>query len=108
MLAQAAFQGHVPFGSLCAHMMLDAAKNELHVLEVRIFPCLAFLKGLTFEEYARLTGTQLRQVEFELDKQDVWMLKKLKGFEDFDKGWGEGEGAPAAPLGPYEGPLYGF
>ena len=31
----------------------------------------AFAKGLTFEEYARLTGTQLRQVEFDVAADDV-------------------------------------
>ena len=44
----------------------------------------AFAKGLTFEEYARATGTQLRAVEFELAPADIWILKKLPGFEDFD------------------------
>ena len=31
----------------------------------------AFAKGLTFEEYARATGTQLRAVEFELAPSDI-------------------------------------
>ena len=44
----------------------------------------AFAKGLTFEELAQLTGTPLRQVEFDLQAGDVELLRKLPGFEDFD------------------------
>ena len=44
----------------------------------------AFAKGLTFEEYARLTGTQLREVEFDVASEDVALVRKLPGFEDFD------------------------
>jgi len=44
----------------------------------------AFAKGLTFEEYARLTGNQLREVEFELAKEDVSLIRKLPGYETYD------------------------
>ena len=44
----------------------------------------AFAKGLTFEEYARLTGTQLRQVEFDISADDVALVRKLPGFSDFN------------------------
>ena len=44
----------------------------------------AFAKGLTFEEYARLTGNQLREVEFEVSAGDVKLVRLLPGFSDFD------------------------
>ena len=44
----------------------------------------AFAKGLTFEQMARLTGTQLRAVEFELPPSDVALLRKIEGFQTFD------------------------
>ena len=44
----------------------------------------AFAKGMTFEELARLTGMPLRAVEFDLAPEDVQLLKKLKGFEDYN------------------------
>jgi hypothetical protein len=44
----------------------------------------AFAKGMTFEEYARLTGAPLREVEFEVRPEDVPLIRRLPGFEDFD------------------------
>ena len=44
----------------------------------------AFLKGLTFEEIAKETGTTLRSVQFDFPKADAWLLRKLPGMEDFD------------------------
>ena len=44
----------------------------------------AFAKGMTFEEYARATGEQLREVEFEVTAEDAELIRKLPGFEDFD------------------------
>ena len=44
----------------------------------------AFAKGMTFEEYARATGTQLREVEVEVAAEDAEIIRKLPGFEDFD------------------------
>ncbi len=44
----------------------------------------AFAKGLTFEEFARLTGQELRSVQFRLAPEDVPLLRHLPGFEDFD------------------------
>ena len=44
----------------------------------------AFAKGLTFEEIARLTGTPLREVEFDLSPEDVDLIRRLPGYADFD------------------------
>ena len=44
----------------------------------------AFAKGLTFEEYARLTGQQLRAVQFRVAPSDVPLVRRIKGYEDFD------------------------
>ena len=44
----------------------------------------AFAKGMTFEELARLTGTQLREVEFDLSPADIYLLRRLPGYADFD------------------------
>ena len=44
----------------------------------------AFAKGMTFEELSRLTGMPLRKVEFTLAADDVALLRKIKGYEDFD------------------------
>ena len=44
----------------------------------------AFAKGMTFEELSRLTGEQLRAVEFDLTSEDVKILRLIPGFEDFD------------------------
>ena len=44
----------------------------------------AFAKGMTFEEYARVTGTQLRAVEFEVTAEDAELIRKLPGFETFN------------------------
>ena len=44
----------------------------------------AFAKGMDFAEMARHTGTPLRAVEFDLHSLDIPVLRKLKGFEDFD------------------------
>ena len=43
----------------------------------------AFAKGMTFEEYARVTGTQLRAVEFEVAAEVAELLRELPGFDDF-------------------------
>ena len=44
----------------------------------------AFAKGMTFEEYAKLTGTTLRRVQFSLHPDDVCILRMLEGYSDFD------------------------
>ena len=44
----------------------------------------AFAKGMTFEEIARLTGQPLRAVEFDLQPEDVPLIRKIPGFENFD------------------------
>ena len=44
----------------------------------------AFAKGMTFSELARLTGKPLRAVEFNLNAEDVKLLRQMPKFEDFD------------------------
>ena len=44
----------------------------------------AFLKGLTFEEVSRMTGTPLRSVQLTLPKGAAAILQKLPGYEKFD------------------------
>ena len=43
----------------------------------------AFAKGLSFEELARATGEELREVEFSVNGEDVAFIRMLPGFEDF-------------------------
>ena len=44
----------------------------------------AFLKGITYEELARLTGEPMREANFELPGRAVAMLNTLPGYETFD------------------------
>jgi len=44
----------------------------------------AFAKGLTFEDLSRLTGTEVRKVQFRLAPEDIPILRKVPGYEDFD------------------------
>ena len=44
----------------------------------------AFAKGMTFKELSELTGQPLREVQFELTAEDVLLLRKIPGYEDFD------------------------
>ena len=44
----------------------------------------AFANGMTFEEYARLTGTEFMEVEFDILPEDVPYIRRLPGFEVFD------------------------
>ena len=44
----------------------------------------AFLQGVTYEELAKLTDEKTREVNFYLPASNVPLLRKLKGFEDFN------------------------
>ena len=44
----------------------------------------AFAKGMTFKELSELTGTELREVQFDIPSSDVAILKRIAGFENFD------------------------
>ena len=44
----------------------------------------AFLKGISYDELATMTGDQRREVNFELDAESVAVLKTCKGYEDFN------------------------
>ena len=44
----------------------------------------AFLKGMTFEEIAAVTGEPLRSVQFEVPPRDAWLVQQLPGMADFD------------------------
>ena len=44
----------------------------------------AFLKGISYDELARITGEPRREVNFELDAESVAVLKTIKGYEDFN------------------------
>ena len=44
----------------------------------------AFAKGMTFKELSELTGTELREVQFDIPQADVDILKAIKGFEGYD------------------------
>ena len=44
----------------------------------------AFLQGVTYEELAKLTGEKAREVNFYLPAPCIPLLRKIKGFEDFD------------------------
>ena len=44
----------------------------------------AFLKGMTYEKIAEITGEPLRSVQFDFPRQDAWILQQLPGMKDFD------------------------
>ena len=44
----------------------------------------AFLRGVTFQEMAKRTGTPLRSVQFDFPPKDVHILRKLPGMADFN------------------------
>ena len=44
----------------------------------------AFLKGMTYDEIARVTGEPLRSVQFDFPAKDAWLLRQLPGLEDYD------------------------
>ena len=44
----------------------------------------AFAKGLTFEEFNRLTGTECRAVQFDVPKVVLDCLKQIMGVEHFN------------------------
>ena len=44
----------------------------------------AFAKGMTFSELSKLTGTELRSVQFDLRGEDIRLLRQIPGFENFD------------------------
>ena len=44
----------------------------------------AFLKGVTYQELAQLTGEPMREVNFYLPASNTPTLRKVPGFEDFD------------------------
>ena len=44
----------------------------------------AFLKGMTYDKIAQITGEPLRSVQFDFPRQDAWILQKLPGMADFD------------------------
>ena len=44
----------------------------------------AFAKGLTFEEFSRLTGIECRAVEFDVPTADLNCRRQIIGFEHFN------------------------
>ena len=44
----------------------------------------AFLQGMTYKEMAELTGEPLRKVIFYLPANNIALLRKVPGFENFD------------------------
>ena len=44
----------------------------------------AFLKGMTFEQIAKVTGKPIRSVQFKVPANTVHLLKRLPGMADFD------------------------
>ena len=44
----------------------------------------AFLKGISYEELSQLSGAPRREVNFDLPPEAVTILRRCKGFEDFD------------------------
>ena len=47
----------------------------------------AFLKGMTCDKIAELTGEPLRSVQFDFPRHDVWILQRLPGMAYFDNIW---------------------
>ena len=44
----------------------------------------AFAQGMTFEEISKTTGTDLREVEFDLSPHDLPVPRQLPVYHDFD------------------------
>jgi hypothetical protein len=44
----------------------------------------AFLQGVTYDELAKLTGERPREVNFYLPASNIPVLRKVKGFENFN------------------------
>ena len=44
----------------------------------------AFAKGMAFEEFSALSGQDIRKVEFDVPKADVYCLRALFDFNDLD------------------------
>ena len=47
----------------------------------------AFAKGMTFKGIAALTGTALREVQFDIPRADLDMIKPIYGFKDAPRAW---------------------
>ena len=45
----------------------------------------AFLKGVTYEELADLTGEPIRNVNFEITEEVAKILRRFPGYEKFDR-----------------------
>ena len=44
----------------------------------------AFAKGMTFKELSALTGTELREVQFDIPKADLEILRQIPAFKGYD------------------------
>ena len=44
----------------------------------------AFLKGMTYEKIAEMTGEPLRSVQFDFPRHDAWLLQQLPGMSDYN------------------------
>ncbi len=59
----------------------------------------AFAKGMTFAELSELTGQPMRAVEFQVNGEDLEILRDIPGFEDYD---------PNEEVLSMEKPIYGL
>ena len=66
----------------CCHQNNEDKKENWRLSTVDVKK--AFLKGIIYEELARISGEPLIIVNFELDPRGVAVVRKFKGFEDFD------------------------
>ena len=63
--------------AVCGH----AAQHEYEIFSMDFSA--AFLKGLTFEETAKMTNKPMRSVQFAVPTSSVHLLRKLPGMGDF-------------------------
>ena len=68
------------FGQRAVNIVAATRKWTLWSLDVSH----AFLKGLTFEQVSKMTGTPLRSVQLVLPKDAAALLQKIPGYEHFD------------------------
>ena len=63
-------------------LVSEAVRNGWPICTVDVSK--AFLQGVTYEELSELTGEPKREVNFYLPANNIPLLKKIPGFEDFD------------------------
>ena len=68
------------WGHIFVNQHAAQAGNKLFSMDISA----AFLKGMTFQQIAEITGEKLRSVQFDFPPADAWILQTLPGMEGYD------------------------